>query len=206
MKIVRTGLGILAAGVLISTAIAAMTVYRLDMTRSFLEFKVDTTLHETEGKVNAFSIKPLSFDFDKPVLRENIDVTFRVRDMDTGMSSRDAAMYKTFDAEHYPQISYKAATVQCSPETADRLSCSVPGELTIRNKTLPVPLHAVIERQGSVLRARGEAKLSIKAFDLHPPSVLGIIKVFDEVSIHFDTGWAPAPPRELSFQNSPKTV
>ena len=194
MKMLRTGFFILAAGALLSTGFAAMMVYNFQLPESALEFKVDSTLHKIEGKVTAFSIKPLSFDFDKPELRENIEVTFPVLAMDTGMKARDAAMYKTFDSAHYSRVSYKAATVRCSPETADRLSCVVPGELTIRNKTLSVPLHAVIERRGSALHARGEAKLSLAAFDLHPPSVLGLIKVFDEVTINFDTGWNPASP------------
>jgi len=194
---IKIGVGILAAGILISTGLAAMMVYTLRLPESVLEFKVGSTLHEVEGRVASFSVKPFSFDFEKPALQENIEVTFPVRAMLTGMQARDVLMYKMFDADHYSEIFYKASTMQCASENPDRLSCSVPGELTIRKTTLPVLLHAVIERQGSKLHARGDAKLSLKAFDLHPPSVMGILKVFDEVSIHFDTGWDAASPQEL---------
>ena len=192
MKISRIMIGVLGLGFFISTGFAALMVYQFELPGSALEFKVDTTFHETEGRVTAFSIKPLSFDFDKPSLHENIEVAFPVRAMDTAMKARDVAMYKMFDADHYSQISYRAATIQCSPETADRLSCTVPGDLTIRDKTLRVPIHAVIERKGNQLHARGNAKLSLKAFGLHPPSILGLIKVFDEVTVSFDTGWNPS--------------
>lgn len=206
MKIIKIGLGVLAAGVLISTSFAAMMVYNLQLPNSTLEFNVNSTLHEIEGKVTAFSVKPFSFDFDKPLLRDPLEVTFRVHAMVTGMKARDAAMYKTFEADHYPNIVYKAAAVQCSSETAERLNCTVPGDLTIRDKTLPVLLHTVIERHGSTLHARGITKLSLKAFDLHPPSVMGFIKVFDEVTVSFDTGWAPAPFTDPSAKDSHKVL
>src|SRR5664279_960162 len=93
-KLLKTGIGVLAAGVLASTAFAGLMVYQFQLPGSALEFKVDTTLHETAGRVTSFSIKPLTFDFDKPELHENIEVAFPVRAMDTAMKARDLAMYK----------------------------------------------------------------------------------------------------------------
>ncbi len=195
MRMTKISLGVLAGVLLLSSGFAAITAYRLQLPGSILEFKADSTLHGIEGRVTSFSVRPLSFDFEKPVLQDLIEVTFPVRAMDTAMKARDAAMYKTFDADHFPDIVYKAAKIRCVPDTADRLSCTVPGDLTIKKRTLPVPLHAIIERRGGLLHVRGDAALSLNAFDLHPPTILGIIKVFDEVAVHFDTGWAPALPQ-----------
>ncbi len=200
MKIAKIGVWVLAAGALISTCFAGMMTREMRLPLSSLEFKVDTTLHETEGKVTSFSVTPIHFDFDKPQLQEKVEVTVPVASMVTGMDSRDWAMRRMFDVSRYPKIFYRAATAQCSSQSVDLLGCTVPGALTIRDKTLPVPLQMTVRREGAKLRASGTARISLKAFNLRPPSVLGILKVFDEVTVSFNTVWDPSvvPEKALS--------
>jgi polyisoprenoid-binding protein YceI len=126
-----------ATGVLNSVALANET-YKFDQARSKIGFAVHQFLGTTHGKFTKFDGK-IDIDREQP---ENSSVTARidVRSIDTGIKRRDDHLRSPefFNAEKYPEITFKSRTVKrTGPQAGD-----IVGNLTMHGVTRPVMLHA----------------------------------------------------------------
>jgi len=120
-----------------SSAIAADETYKFDQSRSAIGFSVHQFLGATRGKFKKFDGK-IEIDRQHP---ENSSVAARidVHSIDTGIVKRDNHLRSAefFDAEKYPEITFKSRSVkQTGPQAGD-----ISGDLTMHGVTKPIVLH-----------------------------------------------------------------
>ena len=131
------------------TAVQALpTTWTMDPAHSSVEFAIKHMMMTTvRGRFKTLEAT-LSGDPEHP---ENgrVEVVLDVASIDTGVADRDAHLRSGdfFDAEKYPQITFRSTGVDGSfREEGDRFRLH--GELTIRDTTLPVTLDCVFEGRG----------------------------------------------------------
>ena len=121
----------------ISTALAN-EIYSFDQANSTIGFSVHQFLGTTHGKFKKFDGK-IEIDREYP---ENSSVTARidVRSIDTGIVKRDNHLRSPefFNVEKFPEITFKSRSVKrTGPQEGD-----IAGDLTMREVTKPITLHA----------------------------------------------------------------
>jgi hypothetical protein len=174
-KIISTTLLILGA---CSSAVFADR--QLDA-RATIHFHGTSTLHDFDGLV-----KPLPFT---AVLHENPETgalqlsaaaDVRVQNMSTQHEKRDQNMMRMLDEPHFKIIS---GMVDHAVLPDDREG-EAPLRISIHNVEQNVMAHIDSwELQEDQLTCRMRFPVSLKAFDLKAPSVLGIIRVGDTVDV-----------------------
>ena len=157
-----------------------------------VKFFVDSTLHKVEGQgaCEPFTWTTQTTDGGREVIRAAV-VRVPVTGLDTDNGSRNKNMYAMFEAGQYPQIKGRfgeldpAALLQQlgSGNTAEPL----PFDLTIRSITRPVEatISSFKQTPGQVDMV-AEFPLSLQDFELKPPSVLGIIRVADQLRVRVE--------------------
>ena len=111
--------------------------------------------------------------------------------LDTDNGSRNKNMYAMFDAQQYPQIEGRfgeldpAALLQ---QLGSRSTSEpVPFELTIRSITRPVQaIISSVKQTPDQIDLVAEFPLSLQDFELKPPSVLGLIRVADQLRVRVE--------------------
>ena len=130
------------------TAVQTGTVWQLDPTHSSVEFSVKhmmmTTVRWRFKNVTA----TLTADEDHP---EGccVEVVIDAASIDTGVADRDAHLRGPdfFDAEQYPKITFKSEHAEGNfKKEGDTFR--VPGQLTIRDTTMPLTLECTYEGRG----------------------------------------------------------
>jgi polyisoprenoid-binding protein YceI len=159
-----------------------------------IRFFGQSTLHDFEGQVacQPFSVQTEENQVGHKVVQSPV-VTVHVSEMNTDNASRDKKMWAMFDQEHFPVI--KGQFVELDPELAlEQLAASDNSEASL---ALDLQIRGVSQR--IVAKAREvkispeqigmiiEFPLSLASFDLEPPSVMGIIRVADEVKVEVQT-------------------
>ena len=163
-------------------AVAAPSALPRVMTvNATINFGASSTLHDFQGsvKLDSFSATSTGSPGNQ---KWSGDIKVPVRKMSTNHAGRDEKMYTMFNADQYPAIVGTFTGV-----SVPKLGEAVPMELRIRNIKRPVPLtitewHA----NGSGVEVTATGQISLAAFGLKPPSVMGMVKVGDSVwlSIH----------------------
>lgn len=104
----------------------------------------------------------------------------QVRTMRTGNSNRDSNMWAMFDAPHWPQIRATFADIDAASVAASK---RLPFQLTIRDVTRDVVATVTSWQQDSdKVVFDADFDVSLSAFGLEAPSVLGLIRVADIVA------------------------
>jgi polyisoprenoid-binding protein YceI len=106
-----------------------------------------------------------------------------ITDMSTANAKRDKSMFAMFSATAFPSIhgSVSNAPVPVTGAT------NVTMQLRIRDKEQSVTVSITGWREtNGVVQFHGATKVSLKDFGLTPPSVLGIIRVGDTVTLEAD--------------------
>ena len=143
-------------------------------------FDGTSTLHDFHG---AGKLTPQLVEWE-PLVEGGVltahKITLKVSDLTTDHKKRDRNMMKMFDPESYPQIQ------------ADISGWALPGSgseeklLTLHihgtEVTVPVLLSDYEEKEG-VIHFTCSFTVSLKEADLKRPSVLGLIRVGDEVKV-----------------------
>ena len=94
---------------------------------------------------------------------------------------------RVLDSDHlaankHPEIRLEAVAVE--PEAGGRLA--VQGSVTIRGITREVELHVEVGRPGDgALRLSGSLPIRQRDFGIEPESIGGVVRVADEVDLHF---------------------
>ncbi len=167
-----TAVAIMAQGSAMATEAAA---------RADIVFKGSSTLHDFEGKVAA---KPfaavIAEDQETGKLRVSAKTSLNIKDMTTENGKRDANMYKMFDMDHFKTIEGTLAeTLICEEqETIAMLHLKMHGnEQDVKAKL------SGFQQEGNLVSCNMTFPVSLTAFGLKPPSVMGFIKVDDTVQI-----------------------
>jgi len=155
-----------------------------------VRFFGDSTLHAFEGtgSCEAFSLAVENSDGRNLVRNGRVEVN--VASLDTDIALRNKQMRAMFDSEHFPRIVGDFGDF--NPDAflrawQDSPDAELDFDLTIRNVTRPVKarvhaLQVTLEQIDFTL----DFTLSLSSFGLDPPTVLGIIRVADEVRLDID--------------------
>lgn len=159
-----------------------------------IRFFGQSTLHDFEGQVacQPFSMQTEESRLGHKVVQSPV-VTVLVSEMVTDNTARDEKMWAMFDQEHFPEIT--GQFVELDPELAlEQLAESENSETSL---ALDLQIRGVTQRLIAKTREVKispeqiviiiEFPLSLASFDLKPPSVLGIIRVADEVRVEVQT-------------------
>jgi len=170
-----------------------------------IRFFGQSTLHDFEGQV---ACQPFIMQTEESQAGHQAAqlpvVIVRVSEMNTDNASRDKKMRAMFDNEHYPEI--KGQLVDLDPEAAlqqlesgEIADIELEFDLQIRGTTQRIKAKArevkvSPERIGLII----EFPVSLASFELKPPSVLGIIRVADEVRVEVQVTLRRQQPPEVS--------
>ncbi|MDX6766626.1 MAG: YceI family protein [Candidatus Methylacidiphilales bacterium] len=196
-KITRFSALILLPLLLVSPAVAAPQVFKIDPVHSSVGFKirhlgiswVTGSFKEFEGQV--------SFDPEKPEA-SSVVVTVQAASVDTGSAKRDAHLKKPelFNVEKFPTLSFKSTKVE---KTGDN-TYKVTGDFTLLGTTKPLTVEftgtdEVKGMQGETRRG-GETTFVIKRSDFGMNYSIGPIGDDVQVSLAFsgikaDAGTTP---------------
>ena len=127
---------------------AGMATWQLDPAHSSVEFSVKHMMMTTvRGRFKDVTAT-LTGDRDHPE-DAGVQATIDVTSIDTGVADRDAHLRGPdfFDAEHFPQITFRSKRIEDPPkQEGDRFK--VVGELVIRESAMEVVLDCEYEGRG----------------------------------------------------------
>jgi hypothetical protein len=165
-----------------------------------VQFVGTSTLHDFSGSGSCepFVLQVPETPGGEAIVPETV-LTVTVAGMETGNASRDEKMYEMFDAAKFPQI---AGVLDGGPLLDMRRKLhdaaggtgSFPLRLRIRGLEAPAVArvtHLVDDSGG--LSFDLEFPVSLAAYQLKPPSVLGLIRVGDQVRVKIGLRLAPLP-------------
>ena len=176
-----------------------------------VRFFGQSTLHDFEGQVacQPFIMQTEESSAGRRAVESPV-VTVRVSEMNTENTSRDQKMRTMFDHENFPEI--KGQLVDFDPEAILRQLES--GEIANENLEFSLQIRGITQRIKAKAREVKvspeqigvliEFPLSLASFDLKPPSVMGIIRVADEVRVEVQTTLHRKPPPEVSAAEKEK--
>lgn len=167
---------------LLASALASSASGEIWRGTADIEFRGTSTLHDFSGTART---EPFSILVETDGLAATLGGTaaVAVARMNTRHAKRDENMRAMFEAERHPFVvgALESARIDTGRES------SVPLQLTIRDRTTPVP--ATIRNwrtENGAIRFGLDLTLSLRAIGLSPPVLLGILKVGDAVSVHAD--------------------
>lgn len=137
-----------------------------------IRFAGNSTLHGFSGTATP---EPMRVDSGRMM------VSIPVSTMNTGNGARDRRMAKMLDMEHYPTIT--GSTDKLRFEQAGAGS-QLPVAITIRDVTRTVTaICQRIESENDVVLVSMDLQISLREFELEAPTVMGLIRVDDQVSV-----------------------
>ena len=153
-------------------------------------FYARSTLHKFAGKGSCqpFVLVSEKTDQGTDIVRSPV-ISVAVKEMDTDNSGRDSKMYTMFESDRYPVIRSKFKDLVVE-ETLRQLrgEGNVNGrldfDLQVRDikKSVKAEIHGLLVTPEQVA-FQMEFPLSLEDFGLKPPSVLGLIRVDDQVRV-----------------------
>ena len=119
-----------------------------------------------------------------------------VRTLDCGKRRQNRDLYDAMKAGEHPAIHYTIvkADVMATPDSSrDHYVLEAIGELTIAGATRTVRLTLQGRRlDDGRMHAQGTLPIQMTNFDVEPPTaMLGLIRVHDEITVHFDITAVP---------------
>ena len=171
---------------LLATAASALT---LDGNCD-IRFFGQSTLHGFDGQVacQPFTLSSEGETGKHSIIRQPV-ITVLVGEMDTDNSSRDKKMHAMFEQDKYPQI--QGLFADLDPELLlQQLQAEdeTPGQLEFDLRVREINQRVLAATRDLVVTAEQisftmEFTLSLTSFELQAPSVLGFIKVDDQVQV-----------------------
>jgi len=155
-----------------------------------VSFAGKSTLHDFEGTVSAepFSVKIANFDTPTKALATSL-VSVKAAKMDTGNAKRDKAMRKCMEVDTFPEITVSVKDL--SPElTSPRMEGPMPEPTVIPFKmSLKGKTHDISGKvsdwsyREDKISCTVSFPVSLSAAGIKPPSVLGMVKVEDQIEV-----------------------
>jgi polyisoprenoid-binding protein YceI len=163
---------------------AQSIVFPVDPKDSSIVFVGKTTFHDFRGRVGTIR-GHLVFNSSQPLAQGRVEVD--ILSFDTGNKERDKNMDIMFNAQIYPLVSFDINKADFSQ--ADKHEVEMQGTLSMHGISRPFDIMAqvIVNKNGYV--CQGIFPISLKEFGLKPPSILGLIKVTDQVQIQFNVAF-----------------
>jgi hypothetical protein len=190
------------AGLLVATLVAVISAFsaggaKADGTAPAtirgacdVAFLVTSTLHDISGTARCLPFDAvLSRDAAGRRVIPSVDVEVPVAGMDTRNKSRDGQMREMFRSDRYPRIRGAAHDVDVERlrgEMGKGRDGKAPLDLLLRIREVERKIRAIasnLNESGDRVTFDLEFPVSLGEFDLKAPSVLGIIRVGDKVSV-----------------------
>ncbi len=149
--------------------------------KSRVGFIVHSTLHEVNGKARKLSG---GFEQKGNLAKGAIDVD--VAGLTTANKARDKNMYRMFDVSRYAKVHFNFDNTDIT-NVLDRHEGEIrfSGVMTIHNISHPMTILSKEHREGSAFVCEGRLLIHLKDYALKPPSILGLIRVRDEVQVEY---------------------
>ena len=194
MKI-RAGLLLATLVAVISSSSAGAASADVPVVARFLgacdiAFLVPSTLHDVSGSVRCqpFTVRIARDASGKEVIPV-VEVEVPVSAMDTRNRSRDGQMREMFRSDRFPRIRGAAHDVDVErlrEEMGKGREGKAPLDLLLRIRDVERKIRAVasnLKESGDRVTFDVEFPVSLGEFDLKAPSVLGVIRVGDKISV-----------------------
>jgi hypothetical protein len=147
-------------------------------------FHGTSTLHDFDGHATAMPSEATWTPEGQGGTLSVKEVHFTVKDLSTDHEKRDKNMMKMFEPDSWSGIVGVIQDWQLTPGEASEQEL----ELQIHGTTVQVPVQVTgFEATEQGYRLICDFELSLKACDLKRPSVLGLIRVGDTVTLHVET-------------------
>ena len=153
-------------------------------------FLVTSTLHDFPGSARCLPFAAvLARDAGGRQVIPSLEVEVPVAPMDTRNKSRDGQMREMFRSDRFPRIRGTAHDVDVErlrEEMGKGREGKAPLDLLLRIREVERKIRAVashLNESGDRVTFDLEFPVSLGEFDLKPPSVLGIIRVGDKVTV-----------------------
>jgi polyisoprenoid-binding protein YceI len=126
---------------------------------------------------------------------EQIEATVPVKTLNTGMGLRDEHMRKyvftTTDGQT-PDVKFVAKSAACTKTGANRSTCDVTGDLSIRGTARPFTIALKVTEDADSYRAAGEGIVKLSTYGIPQPSQLGV-RTDDDIKLRLEFTARPAP-------------
>ncbi len=161
-----------------------------------VQFFGSSTLHDFEGTGRC---APFSIGIGPDHKVDDIRIAVPVAGMETGNKRRDKKMREMFEADRYPDITGHLAgnsleTLVGRLHRAAGTEADFPFELIIRDHARQVRAKVTeLVDDASHLAFTLSFPVSLKDYQLKPPSVLGFIRVADQVRVEVRFDLSPLP-------------
>ncbi len=103
---------------------------------------------------------------------------------------RDNAIRERWlESARFPLAEFVSTEIRGLPETyrdGQEVKLQVVGNLKIREVTRPTTFEATVRLQGAVLTATARARIRMTDFGFDPPSILGFVRVKNEVDLEIE--------------------
>jgi len=144
-------------------------------------FKGTSTLHEFEGSVKTAPFQA-TFSEDKKTeqLRVSASTTVVILELDTQNKKRDKKMFKMFETKQYALISGSVENVLVPTSGSSEVSLRL--KIHGVEKEITATL-SDFKRDGKTAQCKMTFTVVLTEFGLKPPSVMGLIRVGDNVQI-----------------------
>jgi len=149
--------------------------------KSRVAFSAKTTLHDFNGRARRLSG---GFEQNLNLARGFVDVD--IAGLTTDESDRDRNMYQMFDVSRYPQIHFVFDDTDIT-KVVDSHDGEIKftGVMTIHNISHPVTLISKGHMENGDLICEGQMHVHLKDYGLKPLSILGLIRVNDEIAVQY---------------------
>jgi polyisoprenoid-binding protein YceI len=155
-----------------------------------IAFLATATLHDVSGSARCLPFETvLARDTAGRQIIPTVEVEVPVASMDTRNKSRDGKMREMFLSERFPRIHAAAHDVDVERlrvEIGKGRDGNASIDLLLRIRDVERKVRATasnLKESGERVSFDLEFPVSLKEFDLTPPSVLGIVRVGDKVSV-----------------------
>ncbi len=115
-----------------------------------------------------------------------------VKTLKTGNGRRDRDLNKSMESDKYPTMRFELTGVSTPVATADSITASLQGKLTIHGVTRDVTLPAVIRGGQGQVRVRTDFPLNLKDYQIGGLSkMMGVLKMDERIEVHVSLGFVP---------------
>lgn len=166
-----------------------------------IRFGGKSTLHDFSGSVRCQPFDAAATVGDGKTVITRLEIFVLVSEMNTGNATRDRQMREMFDSAAYPRIrtvltGIDPAALRAALTSAAEAKETLDATLTIRDVSRKIRVGAShLREEGGRITLDVEFPVSLKEFGLDPPSVLGIIRVKDTVTVAARVTLREAQPR-----------
>jgi len=172
---------------------AGLVTYKLIPGESQLQYEVgEVFINDNNRFAVALGVTPqvegeISLDLAAPQNSSLGAITADISQFKSDSGRRDNAIRGRYlESERYPTVRFVPTSIEGLPDSYQEgqdIPLKITGDLTIREKTLPVTFDAVVRLEGNQLSGQATTTILMSDFEFGPISIAGILKTEDEAKI-----------------------